>query len=119
MIGFMMGFWTIFLWSYIITSAISSPVMGIRTYFICIEKVGKRKSIIEAFKVTGLCAIIPYIGFCAMVYVSYLTIRDGVNEWTNGDPTAPKNVSDPNFTPPPKKEKKVKPVESRFEIMDL
>jgi hypothetical protein len=114
-----MGFLTNLFWFYVITSCISAPAMGIRTYRMGIKKYGKRKSVVEAFVVAGLCLVIPYIGFCAMTYTSFLWVRTTTNEWVNGDPTSPKNASDPNFTPPPKKEKKVKPVESRFEIMDL
>ena len=114
-----MGFWTFLLWSYIITSAISAPTLGIRTYILGKEKVGKRKSIITGLEVMGLCLIIPYIGICGVIYLSYDWIRHKAKDWLEQDPTAPENKNNPNFVPPAKKAKKVKPIESRFDIMDL
>jgi hypothetical protein len=115
----MMGFLQFLLWSYLITSGISAPIMGIRTYKMGIEKFGKRMSVIESCKVFILCMLIPYIGFVALVYVSFRWLRKETDNWVKSDPTNPKNIADPNFIPPPKKEKKVKPVEDRFEILDL
>jgi len=54
-----------------------------------------------------------------LVYVSYKATTKGVSGWINSDPTSPTNIEDPDFVPPPKKEKKPNPVDSRFDIMDL
>lgn len=111
-------FWEIFVYSYLITSGIALIVMPIRTYRMGIGTYGKRKSIVTALMIAFLC-LFPYIGFCAMLYVTFSAIKNGTKEWINRDPTAPKNVADPNFIPPPKKEKKPDPVKDRFEILDL
>ena len=114
-----MSFWTVLFWSYLITSCISSPIMGIRAYIIGIKRFGKRKSIVGALQVFGLSLIIPYVGFCGLIYVSFICVRDKTKNWMDQDPTSPKNRNNPNFVPPAKKEKKCNPVDSRFEILDL
>jgi len=108
----------LFLYSYWITTSISIIVMPIRTYLMGKKSHGQRKSIFVAFQVAGLC-LIPYLAFCAMIYVAFLTIRDKIGNWMDSDPTSPKNLADPDFVPPPKKEKKFKPIDNRFDIMDL
>lgn len=110
--------WELFLYSYLITTCLSATFMPIRTYIMGKDKYGKRVSIIKALEIFMLC-FIPYLCFCAMIYVSYLNVKDRLNGWVNQDPTSPKNMADPDFVPPPKKEKKFKPIKDRFDILDL
>jgi hypothetical protein len=111
-------FWTVLLYSYLITTGISIIVMPIRTYHMGKEKYGKRKAVMVAFQIAG-CCLVPYVGFCAMVYAAMVSSKRGLKGWVKDDPTSPKNLSDPDFVPPPKKVKKAKPIDSRFDIMDL
>lgn len=106
------------LYSYLITTGISLAVMPIRTYHMGKEKYGKRKAVMIAFQIAGLC-FVPYVAFCAMIYATYTTIKKGLSGWVKDDPTSPTNIADPDFVPPPEKVKKVKPIDSRFDIMDL
>ena len=111
-------FWGFLLYSYLITTGISISVMPIRAYFIGKNKDGKRISIIRSFEIAAIC-LIPYLAFYAFLYVSYLVIKKRLNSWIKADPTNPKNIADPDFVPPPKKEKKFKPIKDRFDILDL
>jgi hypothetical protein len=111
-------FWQFLLYSYLITTGISLTVMPIRTYKMGKKKYGKRKSVMVAFQVAG-CCLVPYVGFCAFLYATYVGSKKGLKSWLKADPTSPKNIADPDFVPPPKKEKKAKPIDSRFDIMDL
>lgn len=111
-------FWTILLYSYLITTGISIIVMPIRTYHMGKEKYGKRKAVMVAFQIAG-CCFVPYIAFAAMLYATYITIKKGLSGWVKDDPTSPTNIADPDFVPPPEKVKKVKPIDSRFELLDL
>jgi hypothetical protein len=110
--------WQILLYSYLVTTAISFIIMPIRTYLIGKNEYGKRKSFVVALYIAMIC-FIPYIGFCATVYVGYLYSKKKMENWINSDPTSPTNKSDPDFVSPPKKKKKAKPIKDRFEILDL
>ena len=93
-------------------------VMPIRTYRMDIKDYGKRKSIINSVTIACLC-FFPYIGFSALIYVSYIYAKEKIKIWVNKDPTNPKNISDPNFISPPEKVKKAEIIDDRFEILDL
>ena len=111
-------FWQYLLYSYLITTGISISVMPIRTYFIGRKKFGKRKAVMVAFQVAG-CCLVPYVGFAAFLYATVVGSKKGLRKWLKSDPTSPENMADPNFVPPPKKEKKFKPIRDRFDILDL
>lgn len=114
-------FWEIFMYSYLITSGISLIVMPIRTYHIGKDQFGKRKSILTALMTAVMC-LFPYVGFAALIYVAFMAIRSSTKEWISQDPTAPKNVADPNFVPPQKKEIVIsndEEVNNRAEILGL
>ena len=114
-------FLEIFLYSYLITTCISISIMPIRTYRMGKDKYGERQSMVTAFQVAG-CCLVPYVGFAGVLYITYKASKDKLGSWLKNDPTSPVNKADPKFNPPPKKVKKVKPVEpigNRFEIMDL
>ena len=106
------------LYSYLITTCISASVMPVRAYIMGKDKHGKRKSIMVAIQIYFLCYL-PYIAFVACVYVTFKWSKKSFEDWVNQDPTAPKNINDPDFVPPPKKEKKFKPIKDRFDILDL
>lgn len=110
--------WQLLLYSYLITTGISIIIMPFRAYHIGKTKYGERVSMIKAFQIAGLC-FIPYIAFCAMIYVGYQITKKRINGWVKADPTSPINKNDPNFKPSPKKEKKFEAIRDRFDILDL
>lgn len=111
----------IFLFSYIVTTIINFFMLPISEYKKELKKHGKRRAV-AMFINSSLICFIPYVIFAALVFFA---IQDGfkhIDKWIDKDPTSPKNIKDPKFTPPPpkkKKVKKVKPIEDRFEIIDL
>ena len=111
-------FWTLLLYSYLITTGISIITMPIRTYLMGKKKHGKRKSVMVAFQIAG-CCLVPYVAFIAMIYVFTKWSKNSFKNWIDKDPTSPINIADPDFVPSLKKKKKVKPIDSRFDIMDL
>ena len=55
----------------------------------------------------------------AVGYLCVTVSKARIDNWLANDPTSPGNMADPNFKPPPKKEKKFKAIRDRFEILDL
>ncbi len=108
----------IFLLIYLITTGISMIVLPIRTYTLNKKECGKRKAIIKAIE-GGLWCFVPVLPIIAVGMVCYWKIKEKTNKWIDNDPTSPKNIANPDFTPPLKKEKKYKGIKSRFNILDL
>lgn len=63
--------------------------------------------------------LILIIGFCLIPFFNFVIIGGIINSWISNDPTSPKNIANPDFTPPPKKEKKYKGIKNRFDILDI
>lgn len=80
------------------------------------EGVAHRQAIVNAFLVSFF-AFIPIIS----LMVSCVAIRSEVLAWVKNDPTLPENQPNvnPAFKVKEKKEKKVEPINDRFEVMDL
>lgn len=111
----------IFLYSYIITTIINLFLLPIRNYKEELKDHGKRRAVANFINFSLVC-FIPYIIFVMLICFEIGEFMKNINKWIDKDPTSPKNIKDPKFTPPPpkkKKVKKVKPIEDRFEIIDL
>jgi len=113
--------WQILLWSYLISAFISCLGIPVIAYNSNKKTVGIRKSFLDSIKI-ALCFLLPIVSYVGLVIVIYLIfdyIAHETNEWVKRDPTSPRNIRDPNFIPPPKKEKKFKAIKDRFELLDL
>ena len=116
-----MSVWTVLLNIYLVQLIISIPILILLPYFDSLKN-GKRKAIIAG--VQGFFwGLIPIVGMLFAGVTIYIIggeyIKKWVKKWVENDPTSPSNMSNPNFTPPPKKVKKVEPINSRTEILDL
>ena len=132
-----LNYWIYDMWIvltiYLIQIAITVPFYAIISYVGKREK-GRRKAIIGGIKGSciGLIPVITLLGL--VVFIIYgihmasqgwrTSLKTKYKSWINNDPTSPKNLNNPNFQLPEKKKKKKKkkkekPVEDRFEIMDL
>jgi len=108
----------IFLKIYIIETVISFCTvlpLGYR----CARRDGAahRQAVVNAILISFI-SFIPIICLAIML----VAIKEEVEAWIQNDPTLPENVQKLKNNPPPKKEKKkkkVKPIDDRFEIMDL
>ena len=109
---------TIILYLYIIPAVISMAVFCTMEYTDTRKKSGKRKAQLAATKAGFMC-LVPFFPPVGVFIVLCMYFQDKIKKWADADPTDPKNVADPKFNPPPKKEKKFKPIKDRFEIMDL
>lgn len=112
-----MGF-EIFLYSYGITTGIALFTWNKRFYSRDKKRFGKRYAIMESIKVSLLC-FIPYVVFGFILCSAVSAFHERIENWIERDPTAPRNINNPDFVPPPKKEKKFEPIKSRAEILDL
>jgi len=109
----------IFLKIYIIETVISSCTI-LSLGYRCARRDGAahRQAVVNTI-------LISFISFIPIVCLAimYMAIKEEVEAWIQNDPTLPENVQKLKNNPsPPKKEKKkkkVKPIDDRFEIMDL
>jgi hypothetical protein len=109
------------LYSYAITTVINIIILPVKEHKHLLKEHGKRKAYAD-FITGSLVCFIPYIVFIMLMIFELGDLNKNLKKWIEKDPTNPKNIADPDFDPPPKKEKKVKPVEpinNRTEILDL
>ena len=109
------------LYTYAITTVLNIILLPIKEHKRLLKKHGKRKAYMD-FITGSLFCFIPYIVFIMIVIFEIGDLNKNLKKWVAKDPTNPKNIADPKFNPPPKKEKKVKPIEpinNRTEILDL
>jgi hypothetical protein len=109
------------LYSYAITTVINIILLPVKEHKRILKEHGKRRAYMD-FITGSLCCFIPVIVFIMLVCFELGDLKKNVKGWIDKDPTNPKNIADPDFDPPPKKEKKIKPVEpinNRTEILDL
>jgi hypothetical protein len=86
---------------------------------------GKRQALISSihgFFISLIPALSLIMLIATVVIETSFVLKDGVKKWISGDPTAPHNLNDPDFKPPEKRKKKIKPskpIKNRFEVLDL
>jgi hypothetical protein len=108
----------IVLYSYAITTVLNIILLPIREHKKILKEHGKRKAIADFITGCFFC-FIPYILFVLLVCSEIGDANKKLKKWIAKDPTNPKNIADPKFNPPPKKVKKVEPINNRNEILDL
>ena len=84
------------------------------------EDKGKRAAVMAS--VGGfIIAFAPGLAIIGVFMCLSFYLSAKIKEWIKNDPTSPTNLNDPDFKLPEKKNKvkKYKPIENRFEVMDL
>ncbi len=105
---------------YVINSAIAAPFFSYLLWKDQRQGHGKRQAFICAF--FGFVAGLIPGSILGVLLALFGGAVDFITKWVSNDPTSPKNIEDPNFELPKKKVKKIKkskPIENRFEVMDL
>lgn len=106
---------------YITQVLISLPVLWFLWFLVEEDyKTARRKAIVHS-TLFSLVSFIPVIPLIIIVGYSVQMLHDTLQTWMDNDPRLEENKKKPDIIPPSQKkeEKKFKPIDDRFEIIDL